>query len=286
MTAVIHTGDALAVLRTLPEASVHCCVTDPPYGERAASWDDPKTAEWHEGWLREANRVVVPDGPFIVFGSRRYLDILMGAMRRVLGDTASRPMQTGAWVHRQGMTNGNAGFLRAEHEPFVCSGRLRVTAEDVRFCREYSSPHNVQRKQTNRRSARRGFKEFTYTPHEAGPMAGTIIEASRNKGAEATGHPTQKPIGLMGDLVVLACDVGETVLDPFTGSGTTGVAAVHRGRAFVGIELSPIYAKMAKRRIDQEAPLFVKCATQQAPPTAQQALEPSLDDSAHGQQDA
>ena len=49
-----------------------------------------------------------------------------------------------------------------------------------------------------------------------------------------------------------------TVLDPFTGSGTTGVVAVRHGRSFVGIELNPDYAAMARRRITAEAPLFVQ----------------------------
>lgn len=49
-----------------------------------------------------------------------------------------------------------------------------------------------------------------------------------------------------------------TVLDPFTGSGTTGVVAVRHGRSFVGIELNPDYAAMARKRITAEAPLFVQ----------------------------
>ena len=59
-----------------------------------------------------------------------------------------------------------------------------------------------------------------------------------------------------------SCVGGETVpctvLDPFAGSGTTGVVAVRRGRSFVGIELNPVYAAMARRRITREAPLFVQ----------------------------
>lgn len=270
MTAIVHTGDAIVVLRTLPSDSAHCCVTDPPYGERAASWDSPKTQEWHEEWLREAARVVVDNGPFLVFGSRRYLDFLMAAMRKVLGDSPARPLQTGVWVHRQGHPVAE-GMLRPEHEPFVVSGKLRTTAIDVRRLRSYQSPHNLERKPTCRRSGSRGFKSFTYVPDENGPMAGTVIEAARNKPAEATGHPTQKAEAVMVPAVLLAAAPGEFVLDPFAGSGTTGVVAVRHGRGFVGIERNEGYADVARARITAEAPLFVRALP--APRAAQASAE-------------
>lgn len=63
-------------------------------------------------------------------------------------------------------------------------------------------------------------------------------------------HPTQKPIGLMM-WCIDKCD-GESVLDPYMGSGTTGVAAVRLGRKFIGVELDPEYFEIAKRRIQDE----------------------------------
>jgi predicted RNA methylase len=61
-------------------------------------------------------------------------------------------------------------------------------------------------------------------------------------------HPTQKPIGLMTDLIGLFD--GQTILDPFMGSGTTGVAAVQMGRQFIGIEREPKYFDIACKRIE------------------------------------
>ncbi len=55
---------------------------------------------------------------------------------------------------------------------------------------------------------------------------------------------------------VLDCPVGGTVLDPFSGAGTTGLVSLRNGRGFVGIELNPEYVEMAKRRIEDDAPLF------------------------------
>ena len=62
-------------------------------------------------------------------------------------------------------------------------------------------------------------------------------------------HPTQKPLDAIIPLVKRFCPQGGTVLDPFMGSGTTGVACVRTGRNFIGIEIDPDYFKIAERRI-------------------------------------
>jgi len=67
---------------------------------------------------------------------------------------------------------------------------------------------------------------------------------------ERHGHPTQKPIGVM-KWAICHLPHGETILDPFMGSGTTGVAAVQMGRDFIGIEREERYFDIACRRIDQ-----------------------------------
>lgn len=68
--------------------------------------------------------------------------------------------------------------------------------------------------------------------------------------AEKNGHPCPKPVRLMHWLVDRASLPGETVLDPFMGSGTTGVACMSLGRKFIGIEIDPGYFDIACERID------------------------------------
>lgn len=63
-------------------------------------------------------------------------------------------------------------------------------------------------------------------------------------------HPTQKPIGLVSRWVEQFTDINEIILDPFMGSGTTGVAAVQMGRKFIGIEREPKYFEIACKRIE------------------------------------
>lgn len=70
-------------------------------------------------------------------------------------------------------------------------------------------------------------------------------------------HPTQKPINLMMFLIEKSSREGETVLDPFAGSGTTLVASRHLHRNAIGIEIAPEYAKIAQERLDVTPnPLF------------------------------
>jgi site-specific DNA-methyltransferase (adenine-specific) len=79
--------------------------------------------------------------------------------------------------------------------------------------------------------------------------------------AEANGHPCPKPLPWMMWLVSLASRQGETVIDPFMGSGTTGVAAIKQGRKFIGIELDPGYYDIARRRLQvalQQPDMFIE----------------------------
>lgn len=69
-------------------------------------------------------------------------------------------------------------------------------------------------------------------------------------------HPTQKPDTLAGFFINLHTETGDTILDPFAGSGSTGVAAQRMGRNFIGIEIDPGYCEMARRRIAEDMPLF------------------------------
>lgn len=76
-------------------------------------------------------------------------------------------------------------------------------------------------------------------------------------------HPTQKPVELMEWCLKFLC--GQTILDPFMGAGTTGVACVRTGRKFIGIEKEPKYFEIAKRRIIDELNRFPLLEQKQAP---------------------
>ena len=83
-----------------------------------------------------------------------------------------------------------------------------------------------------------------------------------SKGEARPDHPCPKPLGLMVELVTLFTDEGETILDPFAGSGTTGVAAKLNGRKAILIEKSEAYCEVAAKRLRETHPgeLFAKLA--------------------------
>lgn len=83
-----------------------------------------------------------------------------------------------------------------------------------------------------------------------GGRHGVFVHAQRDNNSPKE-HMTQKPIALMVELLGLFSDAGQIVLDPFMGSGTTGVAAMQLGRGFIGIERNGHYFEVACRRIER-----------------------------------
>lgn len=69
------------------------------------------------------------------------------------------------------------------------------------------------------------------------------------KQTEQQSTPTQKPVDLCAYLINTYSNPGDTIFDPFMGSGTTGVACVQTGRNFIGIEIDPTYYAIAEKRI-------------------------------------
>lgn len=104
-----------------------------------------------------------------------------------------------------------------------------------------------------RRNAVRGFSEWEPVL-VYGPARFTndfkYLPGSNHADTLTAQHPCPKPVKLFRWLVDGACAPGGVVLDPFTGSGTTGVAAVESGRRFIGVELDPAYFDIACKRID------------------------------------
>jgi len=89
-----------------------------------------------------------------------------------------------------------------------------------------------------------------YSKWNGGGRRGVFTHPTNN--AERDGeHPTEKPVSLMRELVALFTNYGETVLDPFMGSGTTAVACLALGRKFIGVELEPKYFDIACRRANE-----------------------------------
>lgn len=100
----------------------------------------------------------------------------------------------------------------------------------------------------------------------------SVKSASLEKNLQTAAHPTQKPVALM-EWSIEFFPNARTILDPFMGSGTTGVACARLGRQFIGIEIEPKYFDIACRRIEQaqkQADLFI------APPAPARAVQEAM----------
>ena len=95
-------------------------------------------------------------------------------------------------------------------------------------------------------------REEEWTPHPLGAKPKDVIEipTTCNGMGEKTAHPTQKPEELVRRLVLAASDEGTTVIDPFSGSGTTAVVAEQLGRRWMGCDLNVQYNEWAINRIE------------------------------------
>ena len=117
--------------------------------------------------------------------------------------------------------------------------------------------HNVLTWDKRTPTANRWYmKNIEFTLYLWKGKARTISDPSSKQGIQGTqidesNHPTEKPVWLMQHYIENSTDRGATVLDPFMGSGTTGVACVQSGRRFIGIELDPGHFETACKRIER-----------------------------------
>jgi len=95
-----------------------------------------------------------------------------------------------------------------------------------------------------------GASRFFYCAKSSKAEREAGLEHMPKKGERANTHPTVKPIALMRYLCKLITPPGGVVLDPFTGSGTTGIAAIQEGFEFIGIEKEAEYVEIARARIE------------------------------------
>lgn len=234
--ATLYRGDALAVLRDLPDASVDAVITDPPYssggmvrGDRMASTgskysggpggpaadvppdftgdtrDQRAYAYWCALWLGECLRVAKPGAPVVLFTDWRQLPSTTDAI------------QAGGWVWR-----GIAVWDKTDCGGRPQMGRYRAQAEYLVWGSAGPMPDRV-----------------------GVALPGVFRYFVRRTDRD---HLTGKPVPLMRDLLQIVPRDG-VVLDPFTGAGTTGVAALIEGRRFIGVELTDHYADVAARRL-------------------------------------
>lgn len=244
---IIHVGDALAMIRQLPDSSVDLIIADPPYslakdrefGEGAYFESRETWLAWCKTWLREAARVLKPKGNLLVYAIHHNACFLQVYLYE-LGLVYRRQI---IWNYENGWSKYRNGPA-CHYEPILWFAHQNDSTYHV-IREPYKSEERLRHKITKNGKV--------WTPHPDGRQGGDVWRiptlAGRRFANERTEHPTQKPLALSHRLVKHFSNPGEVVLVPFAGSGSECVAAVQAGRQFVAAEINPTFADIAQRRI-------------------------------------
>ncbi len=244
-------GDCIAAMRALPDACVDMVFADPPYnlqlggdlfrpeGGRVDAvdndWDkfDSLSAydAFSRAWLKEARRILKPDGSLWVIGS--YHNIFR--VGSVLQDEGFWILNDIVWRKANPMPNFKGTRFTNAHETLIWAAK----GEKARYTFNYRAMKTLNDELQMR-------SDWTF------PICGGPERIKRN-GVKA--HPTQKPEALLYRILLACTKPGDIVLDPFFGTGTTGAVAKRLGRHWIGIEREDDYIDVAEERIAAALPL-------------------------------
>ena len=238
-------SDCVAAMAALPEASVDMIFADPPYNLQLGGdlfrpegglvdavdddWDKFDTFASYDSftraWLKEARRILKPDGTLWVIGS--YHNIFrVGA---ALQDEGYWILNDIVWRKSNPMPNFRGTRFTNAHETLIWASR----SESSRYTFNYRAMKALN-------------DEIQMRSDWVLPIC-SGGERVKTEGVKA--HPTQKPEALLYRVLLACTNAGDVVLDPFFGTGTTGAVARRLGRRWIGVEREPRYVKVALERI-------------------------------------
>jgi site-specific DNA-methyltransferase (adenine-specific) len=255
-------GDCLEALERLPPQSVDLAFADPPYmlsnggstcqsGKRVSvnkgSWDASRgVTEDHAfqtAWLRAVRRVLKPSGTLWVSGTQHVIFSIGFAMQEL----GYHLLNTVTWYKPNASPNLACRMFTHSTEILLWASPMKGRPLAHRF-------NYKQMKQENGGKQMRDLWAITERPAPEGEQVVWSLPTPGPREKLHGRHPTQKPMALLDRVVAASAAPGDLVLDPFCGSGTTGVAAVRAGCRFVGLEMDRDYVELAARRLkDAEA---------------------------------
>lgn len=214
------------------------CVTDPPYGDTPLEWD-----EWPEGWVDTVEGCLPADASLWCFGSMRM------HMKHRSDFDRWKYAQEIIWQKHHGSGFGTDRFIRV-HEIAMQYYRGQWTNLTRDVPREVSTqPARGSVSKSHTPSETRGDIVRNGWVDDGTRMLQSVLKV-RNMHRLGL-HPTEKPLGILSPLVAYSSKVGDTILDPFAGSGSTLHAAKLAGRRAVGIEANEKYCGLAAARLSQ-----------------------------------
>lgn len=247
--ALFH-GDSIQWLRSLKSESIDMIFADPPYNIKKAKWDTFDSQDeyiaWSMEWISEAARVLKPTGTLYVCGFTEILaDLKRPAMQYFSGCK---------WLIWHYLNKGNlSNDWGRSHESIIHfrkSKKFTFNVDDVRI--PYGA-HTLKYPShpTAETSMFGQLKSDGWKPHPMGAKPKDVLQipTTCNGMGEKTPHPTQKPEELLRKFILASSNIGDVVIDPFLGSGTTSVVAEQLGRKWMGCDMNEEYLNWGIDRI-------------------------------------
>src|SRR5260221_691499 len=242
-------GDCLSVMAGLPEGSVDLIFADPPYNLQLAgelhrpdnsrvdgvddAWDKIGDFAAYDrfttAWLRAARRILKDSGAIWVIGS--YHNIFRVGVQ--LQDLGFWILNDVVWRKTNPMPNFRGRRYTNAHETLVWCAKDR----DARYTFNYEAMKALN-------------DDLQMRSDWLLPICTGGERLKDGDGRKL--HPTQKPESLLHRVILASSRPGELILDPFSGTGTTGIVAKRLGRRYIGIERDPGYAAAARERLAAE----------------------------------
>jgi site-specific DNA-methyltransferase (adenine-specific) len=250
-------GDCLEALEQLPPHSVDVAFADPPYmlsnggttcqsGRRVSvnkgAWDTSSglstDTAFQSRWLAAVRRALKPSGTLWVSGTQHVIFSIGYAMQ----ETGYHLLNTVTWYKPNASPNLACRFFTHSTELLLWASPSRSRPLAHRF--NYRAM-----KEANGGKQMRDLWAICERPEPEGEQVVWSVPTPGPREKVHGRHPTQKPVALLERVLAASAAPGDLVLDPFSGSGTTGVAALRTGCRFLGLERDAAYVDLAARRL-------------------------------------
>ena len=247
-------GDSLKLLEDLPDACVDLIFADPPYhlsnggftckgGKRASvdkgSWDASQGLAadhaFQKAWLAAAQRVLKPSGTLWVSGTQHVIFSIGFALQEL----GFHLLNTVTWFKPNAAPNLACRTLTHSTELVIWAAPKR----------HKQLLHTFNYRDMKAENGGKQMRDVWQMPEGDGEQVIWALPVPGKSEKVHGAHPTQKPLSLLERVIRCSSSPGDVVLDPFSGSGTTGVAAVGLGRRYLGFEREAEYVELSRRRI-------------------------------------
>jgi DNA modification methylase len=253
-------GEALMLITTLPDRSVNLCLTSPPYAMQRKRQYGGVPEKDYPAWMCRVMAALRPkltkDGSVLLVIRSHVWDGVVSdyvlRTRLALREDGWKEFQECVWVKRDAPFLGSHDRLRASFEPILCFSKSKVPYINLKANGNYSDRIGFTG------AARFGDEGHFHSKRRSkmkigqsrGPDVFTANVADNENGIM---HPAAYPLSLCEQLVLQFSRQGDSVLDPFCGSGTTLVAAQRLGRRWIGFDSKREYVELAAGRLNVAA---------------------------------